>query len=50
MNRALAAECAAAFLEAGKFIKSSSGDGIHLESEDHRKLGQAVAEAVKNLF
>jgi lysophospholipase L1-like esterase len=50
MYRAMAAECGAAFLDAGKHIKTSPGDGIHLESEDHRKLACAVAEAVNNLF
>jgi lysophospholipase L1-like esterase len=50
MYRAMAAECGAAFLDAGRFIKSSSGDGIHLESEDHRKLAEAAADAIKSLF
>jgi lysophospholipase L1-like esterase len=50
MYRAMAAECGAAFLDAGKYIKTSSGDGIHLEAEDHRKLARAVADAVLELF
>jgi lysophospholipase L1-like esterase len=50
MYRALAAECGAAFLDAGKYIKSSSADGIHLDPEDHRKLAEAVAESVGRLF
>jgi lysophospholipase L1-like esterase len=50
MYRALAAECGAAFLDAGKFIKSSSADGIHLDPEDHRKLARAVAESVGRIF
>jgi lysophospholipase L1-like esterase len=48
--RALAAECGAIFLDAGKHIASSTADGIHLESEDHRKLAQAVAEIVIGQF
>ena len=50
MYRALAAECGAAFLDAGRYIKSSPADGIHLDPEDHQKLARAVAELVKGLF
>ena len=50
MYRALAAECGAAFLDAGKYIKTSSADGIHLDPEDHRKLAEVVAESVAGLF
>jgi lysophospholipase L1-like esterase len=50
LYRALAADCGAVFLDAGKHIKTSDADGIHLESEDHRKLAQAVAEAAAALF
>jgi lysophospholipase L1-like esterase len=50
LYRAMAAECGAAFLDAGKYIKSSPVDGIHLEPEDHRLLAEAVAESVKSLF
>ena len=50
MYRALAAECGAAFLDAGKYIKSSSADGIHLDPEDHRKLAEAAAESIKKIF
>jgi lysophospholipase L1-like esterase len=46
----MAAERGAAFLDAGKFIKTSPADGIHLEAEDHRKLASAVADAVLQLF
>jgi len=48
--KAMAAECGAAFLDAGKYIKSSPVDGIHLESEAHIQLAKAVAEKVKSLF
>jgi lysophospholipase L1-like esterase len=50
LYKAMAAECGAAFLDAGKYIKSSPVDGIHLEPEDHRLLAEAVAESVKSLF
>jgi len=43
-------ECGAAFLDAGKHIKSSLVDGVHLESEAQLLLAQAVAESVKSLF
>ncbi|MDR0877157.1 MAG: SGNH/GDSL hydrolase family protein [Treponema sp.] len=46
---ALAKESGAIFLDAGKHIKTSTADGIHLEPEDHRKLAEAVAEIVKTL-
>ena len=38
------------FLDAGTVIKSSDIDGIHLEAEEHRKLGRAVAKAVKRII
>ena len=44
--RAKAFECGAAFLDAGKYIKSSAVDGIHFDAEEHRKLAEAVAGAV----
>ena len=49
LYRAMAAECGAAFLDASRFIKTSSRDGIHLEPEEHRKLAEAVADAIKKL-
>jgi lysophospholipase L1-like esterase len=47
--RQLAQECGAAFLDAGKFIKTSSTDGLHLEPEEHYKLAVTVADAVRAL-
>jgi lysophospholipase L1-like esterase len=35
------------FLDAGAVISSSDVDGIHLEADEHRKLGWAVAARVK---
>jgi lysophospholipase L1-like esterase len=46
LYRAMADECGAAFLDAGKYIKTSPADGIHLEPGDHHALARAVAEAV----
>ena len=34
------------FLDAGAVISSSDVDGIHLEADEHRKLGEAVARSV----
>jgi lysophospholipase L1-like esterase len=50
LYRALAGECGAAFLDAGKYIQTSAADGIHLDPEAHRKLAEAVAGAVTGLF
>jgi lysophospholipase L1-like esterase len=47
--RQMAQECGAAFLDAGKYIQTSPIDGVHLAAEDHRKLAEAVAEAVRTL-
>jgi lysophospholipase L1-like esterase len=49
LYRQLARECGAAFLDAGEFIKTSPIDGIHLEPEEHRKLAEAVTDAVRTL-
>ncbi len=49
LYRAMALECGAIFLDAGKYIKTSAADGIHLDPEDHRKLAEAVAEIIAAL-
>ncbi len=38
-----------AFLDAGQVIRTSDIDGVHFEEDEHGKLGQAVARAVKQL-
>ena len=38
------------FLDAGDVIMSSRIDAIHLDVEEHRKLGQAVASRVREIF
>jgi lysophospholipase L1-like esterase len=47
MLRATAAELGVDFLDAGVHIRTSATDGIHLEPDAHRVLGQAVAAAVR---
>ena len=38
------------FLDAGKHVKSSLVDGIHLDVREHQKLGSKVAEKVKTIL
>jgi len=38
------------FLDAGKFVESSTVDGIHLDSDAHRTLGLELARAVQALL
>jgi lysophospholipase L1-like esterase len=38
------------FLDAGKVVVSSQVDGIHFDADQHRKLGEAVAEKVRSLL
>jgi lysophospholipase L1-like esterase len=45
-----AEELGCAFLDAGQVIVSSDRDGIHFDPDEHRKLGEAVAEKVKALL
>ena len=42
----LAAERACPFLDAGRHIRSSEADGIHLDAEAHLALGTAIAAAI----
>jgi lysophospholipase L1-like esterase len=45
----LAKECGACFLDAGKVVKTSAADGIHLDPEGHLRLAEAVAEIIREL-
>ena len=36
-----------AFLDAGKVVRSSAVDAIHLDTEAHRALGEAVAARLR---
>ena len=38
------------FLDAGEVIRSSDGDGLHLDPEEHHKLGLAVAAVVREIL
>jgi len=38
------------FLDASQVIDSSDVDGIHLDAGEHRKLGEAVAERVRQIL
>lgn len=46
---ALAEARGAAFLDAGAVIAVSETDGVHFDAPAHRTLGEAVAEAVREL-
>lgn len=48
--RRVAQEQGCQLLEAGESVTSSDLDGIHFEADEHRKLGQAVAGAVKQIL
>ncbi|MEW5959807.1 MAG: SGNH/GDSL hydrolase family protein [Chloroflexota bacterium] len=48
--RAVAQEYGCEFLDTGSIILSSDLDGIHFEAAEHRKLGLAVAEVVRQLL
>jgi lysophospholipase L1-like esterase len=37
------------FFDAGSVIVSSEKDGIHFDAEEHRKLGEALADEVRRL-
>nr|AGS53754.1 lipolytic enzyme, G-D-S-L [uncultured bacterium contig00076] len=49
LYRALAFECGAVFLDAGKHIVSSAIDGVHFDAENHLKLAEAVAQTIKEM-
>ena len=48
--RRVAQERECAFLDTAQVIASSNLDGIHLEPEEHTKLGRAVAEQVREIL
>jgi lysophospholipase L1-like esterase len=48
--RAVAERNGAGFLDAGQVIRSSEEDGIHFGAGEHRKLGEAAAKALRDLF
>jgi predicted transcriptional regulator len=48
--RRVAGELGCEFLDATEAIVSSKLDAIHLDAEEHRKLGLAVATRVREIF
>jgi len=48
--RRVAKEYGCHFLDTAKIIVSSDLDGIHLEKDEHQKLGKAAAHAVRDIF
>ena len=47
---AVAEELGCQFLDAGKVVRSSDVDGIHIEPEEQVKLGRAVGAEVRRIF
>jgi hypothetical protein len=48
--RRVAEEYGCQFFDTSGVIVSSDIDGIHLESSEHRKLGEAVADRVREIL
>lgn len=48
--RRFAEQCGCEFLDAAEVIVSSDVDGIHLDAGEHRKLGEAVAARIGEVF
>jgi len=48
--RRVAEEYGCALFDTSNVIVSSDVDGVHLEAEEHRKLGQAVAAVIRNML
>lgn len=44
----VADEAGVSFLDASRFARPSARDGIHMEPESHQKLGQALADFIRN--
>lgn len=45
-----AEQCGCEFLDAAEVIVSSDVDGVHLDADEHRKLGEAVAARIEGIF
>jgi len=48
--REFAEEHGIAFLNAAEYGEASPKDGIHMDVDSHRRLGEAIAEKVKELL
>jgi hypothetical protein len=46
----VAVERACPLVDAGALVSSSDADGVHLERDAHRRLGEAVAAVVRSAF
>ena len=44
----IAKENSVYYFDAGSVIEASKVDGIHLDEEQHKKLGEAISNAVSN--
>jgi lysophospholipase L1-like esterase len=47
---AIAAELECQFFDAGRVVSTSPLDGIHLDADQHEKLGHALAGVVSDLL
>ena len=48
--RQVAEEYGCHFLDAGQVVVSSKVDGVHLDPEEHEKLGKALADLVRDIM
>jgi len=48
--REVAKDYSCEYLDASTIVKSSNIDGIHLDKEQHKLLGKAIAHVVKGIF
>jgi len=48
--RKVSAELGCHFFDAGTVTPSSRADGVHLDADQHARLGEAMAEAVRSLL
>ena len=38
------------YFDAGKYVKSSDEDGLHLQADQHKILGEEIAKVVKQMM
>ena len=38
------------YLDAAEYVKASKADGVHLDAEEQRKLGEVIAECIKRIM
>lgn len=49
LYRELAKTCGVHFLDAARYADPSEADGVHLDADGHRTLGEAIAEKLRTL-